>query len=220
MNRRTRIKICGLTREEDVQAAVTAGADAIGIVFYPASRRYVTPERAARLRALVPAFVDVVALFVNPDPAFVQEVLRTVQPDLLQFHGDESPVFCERFGARYLKAFRVGAPAQETSPALARHCQRYRSAAAWLFDSYSAAYGGSGRTFDAGLLHDVKRLSSAPEIVLAGGLTPDAVAARIRDVQPYGVDVSSGVETGPGLKSPDMIRAFIRAVQAADAAPA
>src|SRR5690606_19817765 len=120
--RRTRVKICGLTRGGDVQAAVAAGADAIGLVFYPPSRRYLDLGAATALREAVPAFVDAVALFVNPSVAEVREVIEAVRPDLLQFHGEESPDFCAQFGVRYLKGFRVGAPGQDTAEALAAHC--------------------------------------------------------------------------------------------------
>src|SRR3546814_8413940 len=116
---RTRVKICGLTREADIASAVQAGADAIGFVFYPGSKRYVQPVRAAQLRRTVPAFVDVAALFVNPDPADVQAVLDQVGPDLLQFHGDESASDCARYGARFLRAFRAGAPDLDTPAGLA-----------------------------------------------------------------------------------------------------
>src|SRR5690606_21384013 len=130
---RTRVKICGLTRPQDLDAAVAAGADAVGLVFYPPSRRCLTLEQAAALRARVPAFVTVTALFVNPDAQAVQQVIETVRPDLLQFHGEESPDFCTRFGVRHLKAFRVGAPGQDTPAGLAQACQAHRQAAGWLF---------------------------------------------------------------------------------------
>jgi len=216
--RRTRVKICGLTRPEDLDAAVAAGADAIGLVFYPPSRRCLTLDQAAMLRARVPAFVGVTALFVNPDAQAVQQVIETVRPDLLQFHGEESPDFCARFGVRHLKAFRVGAPGQDTPAGLARACEAHAHAAGWLFDSYSTGYGGSGSGFDMGLLAAVPRGAGVPALILSGGLTADTVGARMAAVQPFAVDVSSGVESAPGLKNPDRIAAFMRAVRDADTA--
>ena len=141
---RTRVKICGLTRETDIIAAVEAGADAIGLMLYSGSKRCLTAERAAQLRRLVPAFVSATALFVNASPSAIQAVIDSVNPDLLQFHGDESPEACRQSGRLYLKAFRVGAPGLDTPESLAAHCKNYDDAAGWLFDSYSAGYGGSG----------------------------------------------------------------------------
>ncbi|MGB6007935.1 phosphoribosylanthranilate isomerase [Castellaniella sp.] len=215
---RTRVKICGLTRPADARAAVRAGADAIGLVFYPASRRCVTLAQAAELRAQAPAFVSVVALFVNPPADDVRRVLDAVRPDLLQFHGDESADFCRQFGARYLKAFRVGAPGLDTAAALGAACQAYDDASGWLFDSYSPAYGGSGQRLDADLLSQVPRGDDAPALVLSGGLTAGTVGHDIARWHPFAVDVSSGVETAPGLKDVARIEAFMRAVSAADAA--
>ncbi|GAA0521577.1 phosphoribosylanthranilate isomerase [Pigmentiphaga sp. GD03639] len=209
---RTRIKICGLTREEDVAAAVGAGADAIGLVFYPPSRRALSPARAAELRRLVPPFVDVVALFVNASDAQVREVLDVVRPDLLQFHGDETPQQCERHGHRYLRAFRVGGPGMETSQALLKSCLQYGSAAGWLFDSHSDGYGGSGRVFDWSLVSS----ESARPVVLSGGLHAANVAAAIESVRPFAVDVSSGVEESPGIKSAAKIAQFVAQVRQAD----
>ncbi|CAM4154902.1 phosphoribosylanthranilate isomerase [Bordetella tumbae] len=213
---RTRVKICGLTREADIASAVQAGADAIGFVFYPRSKRYVTPAQAAALRRTVPAFVDVVALFVDPDPADVRAVLEQVGPDLLQFHGDESVEDCTRYGARFLRAFRVGAPGLETPDGLAETCRAYGGAAGWLFDSYSAAYGGSGLAFDHALLSTVRADTASRPIVLSGGLNADNAAAAIQALRPWAIDLSSGVETAPGLKSADKIHALMRVVRQAD----
>jgi len=209
---RTRVKICGLTRAQDVTAAVAAGADAVGIVFYPASPRAVTLEQAARLRRLVPPFVSVVALFVNPKPDEVRAVIAAVTPDLLQFHGDESPADCAAFGLRYLKAFRVGASGLQSAAAIAAACTAYADACGWLFDAHHAGYGGSGLRFDLDLLGDVLRLPHARPIILAGGLTADNVSAAIARVKPYAVDVSSGVEDTPGIKSAHKIAQFVRAL--------
>ncbi|SAI71894.1 N-(5'-phosphoribosyl)anthranilate isomerase [Bordetella ansorpii] len=209
---RTRIKICGLTREADLDAVVQAGADAIGFVFYPGSKRYVSPARAAALRRRVPAFVDVVALTVNASQDEMRAIVDEVGPDLLQFHGDEAPEECRRHGRRYLRAFRVGAPGLDTSDALAAHCAQYHDAAGWLFDSHSAGYGGSGLGFDHALLAGVQASPDRRALVLAGGLTPENVADAVRAVRPWAVDVSSGVEEGPGLKSIERVRKFIDSV--------
>lgn len=209
---RTRVKICGLTRAEDVHAAVAAGADAVGLVFYPHSSRYVSLENARRLRSLVPAMVSVVALFVNASKEQVQETINEVQPDILQFHGDESPEECEQYGRRYMKAFRVGAPGLDTSQAVLDTCCRYHSACAWLFDSYSAGYGGSGKQFDLRLLEKVAVSTESRAVVLAGGLNAQTVGAAIKRVEPFAVDVSSGVEISGGVKCTTKIQEFMQAV--------
>ena len=214
--RRTRVKICGLTRPQDLDAAVQAGADAIGLVFYPPSRRCLTLDQAAALRARVPAFVAVTALFVNPDAETVDRVIEAVGPDLLQFHGEESPDFCAGFGVRHLKAFRAGSPGMDTADGLARACLAHDRAAGWLFDSYSGGYGGSGSSFDTALLAKVPRDAGMPALILSGGLKAETVGGQIAALAPFAVDVSSGVESAPGIKDPERIRAFMRAVQAAD----
>ncbi|WP_353171729.1 phosphoribosylanthranilate isomerase [Paracandidimonas soli] len=209
---RIRVKICGLTREEDVRVAVAAGADAIGMVFYEGSKRCVSLEQARRLRDCVPAFVDVVALFVNAQALFVREVIDVVKPDLLQFHGDESPEECRAFSRRYLRAFRVGAPGLDTPDAVVKETSRYADAAGWLFDSYSAGYGGSGLALDPALLAGLTGQAVAK--ILAGGLRPDTVQAHVSQLpfRPYALDVSSGVEVSPGIKSPERIQAFMQTV--------
>tara|TARA_R110000851_G_scaffold333421_2_gene513042 strand:+ start:104505 stop:105161 length:657 start_codon:yes stop_codon:yes gene_type:complete len=209
---RTRVKICGLTRAEDVSAAVAAGADAVGLVFYPPSSRYVSPENARLLRSQVPAMVSVVALFVNASSDQVKHIIDEVQPDILQFHGDESPEACEQYRHRYMKAFRVGAPGLDTPQAVLDTCRRYDSASAWLFDSYSDGYGGSGKQFDLGLLEAVTANSGSRAVVLAGGLNSDTVGAAIQRAQPFAVDVSSGVESSGGVKCASKIRAFMQTV--------
>lgn len=213
---RTRVKICGLTREVDVQAAVEAGADAIGFVFYPHSKRAVAVERAYQLRRQVPAFVDVVALFVNAEPTLVDAVIERVQPDLLQFHGDESPEACAVHQRRYIRAFRVGGPQMASAAQVLQAAQNYSDAAGWLFDTHSAGYGGSGTAFDRSLLDSVRASAQARPIILAGGLDDGSVASALDRLHPYAVDVSSGVEESPGIKSESRIRAFINAVQHAD----
>lgn len=214
---RTRIKICGLTREQDIDAAVAAGVDAIGFVFYAKSKRCLTPLRAAQLRRAVPAFVDVVALFVNPAEDEVRAVLDQVGPELLQFHGDETPQDCARYGHRFLRAFRAGAPGLDTAEDLASACRAYGEAAGWLFDSYSAGYGGSGHGFDYALLDEVKDDPVSRPLILSGGLNAENVGQAVQTLRPWGVDVSSGVEVEQGIKSSDRISFFVAAVQAADA---
>lgn len=216
MQTRTRVKICGLTRPHDVQAAVAAGADAIGLVFYPTSSRAVSLGHARRLRELVPAFVDVVALFVNPHHDQVQTVIEQIQPDLLQFHGDESPSFCQGFNRRYIRAFRVGAPGLDTASGLLQVAREYPDASGWLFDSYSAAYGGSGLKFDTRLLADVQAAPDSRPLILAGGLVPETMPQTLADVKPYAIDVSSGVELSPGIKCAQKLMQFTAAVQHAD----
>jgi phosphoribosylanthranilate isomerase len=213
---RTRVKICGMTRPEDIATAIDAGADAVGLIFYPKSKRYVSPDHAARLRRAVPAFVDVVALFVNPDEQMVRQVLDTVGPDLLQFHGEETPEECARYGKRYLKAFRVGGPGADTPERLAQTCASFHGAAGWLFDSYTAGYGGSGLSFEHALLGEVRADPHGAALVLSGGLDPQNVRAAVTALHPWAVDVSSGVEESPGLKSHARIRAFLQAVRQAD----
>ncbi|PTN50692.1 phosphoribosylanthranilate isomerase [Achromobacter xylosoxidans] len=214
---RTRIKICGLTREQDIDAAVAAGVDAIGFVFYPKSKRCLTPTRAAQLRRMVPSFVDVVALFVNAQEAEVQAVLDQVKPELLQFHGDETPQDCAHYGHRFLRAFRAGAPGLDTAENLASTCRAYGEAAGWLFDSYSAGYGGSGHGFDYALLDEVRADPVSRPLILSGGLNAENVGQAVELVRPWAVDVSSGVELEQGIKSSDRISFFVAAAQAADA---
>jgi phosphoribosylanthranilate isomerase len=213
VQQRVRVKICGLTRIEDVHASVQAGADAVGLVFYSKSARAVNLSQARKLRDAVPAFMDVVALFVNASRTEVLSVIEQVGPDLLQFHGDESPDYCASFGRRYIRAFRLGAPALASSDAVLESARAYSSATGWLFDSYSSGYGGSGLAFDVGLLRGVQSAKDGRPVILSGGLTPPTVASSIESVHPYAVDVSSGVEVSPGIKSAEKIRAFVAAVQ-------
>ncbi len=215
---RTRLKICGFTREADIDAAVAVGADAIGLVFYPPSKRCLTLEQAARLRARVPPFVSVVALTVNAAPAEIDAIVRAVRPDMLQFHGDETPEACRRFGLPYLRAFRVGAPGLDTPAALLESCLDHDTAAGWLFDSHSPGYGGSGRSFDWSSLAEVAHNADARPLVLSGGLHAERVSQALADVRPYAVDVSSGVELEPGVKCAGKMRQFAEEVQRFDAA--
>lgn len=208
---RTRVKICGLTREQDVAAACQAGADALGFVFYEPSPRAVSAAQAKTLVAAVPAFVTTVGLFVNASPAEVREVLEQVPLDLLQFHGDESPEFCASFGKPFMKAVRM-APDVD----LPRIAHAYAGARALLVDAYVPGIpGGTGTTFDWASLP----ASLSLPVVLAGGLDPDNVAEAITACRPWAVDVSGGVELvgddgqrQAGVKSADAINAFMRGV--------
>jgi phosphoribosylanthranilate isomerase len=204
---RTRVKICGITRPQDAQAAARAGADAIGLVFYPSSPRYLSGERAVEIRDALPPFVQTVALFVNPDAAQVAQVMQRVRPAMLQFHGEETPEFCGQFSVPFVKACRVrpGVDALE-------YLRPFSGAAAWLFDSYVPEYGGVGEAFDLSMLPEVK---DRP-VILSGGLSRDNVAEAIRRVRPWGVDVSSGVESAKGIKDAAKIAAFIAEVRNAD----
>jgi len=204
---RTRIKICGITRLEDARAAAQAGADAIGLVFYPRSPRFLSLEWARELRNELPPFVMPVALFVNPAAAEVYTVLERVRPAMLQFHGEESPAFCAQFGVPYLKACRV-----RPGVDLLEYLRPFSGAAGWLLDSHVEEYGGVGESFDWSL---VPAERSHP-LVLSGGLMRENVAEAIRCVRPWAVDVSSGVESAKGIKDAARIAAFITEVRNAD----
>ena len=204
----TRIKICGITRPGDAQAAVANGVDAIGLVFYGKSPRAVTVEQAQRVVAVVPPFVSVVALFVDETAGEITRILNSVQIDLLQFHGDEAPEFCRQFARPWVKALRVR---PETN--LEAACHTYRNARGLLLDSWQEGVpGGTGRVFDWQLASTAMSLP----VVLAGGLHADNVGAAIARVQPAAVDVSGGVEQSPGVKDAEKIRRFVAAVRVAD----
>ncbi|MFI8747709.1 phosphoribosylanthranilate isomerase [Pseudomonas sp. NPDC077186] len=200
-----RSKICGITRIEDALAAVAAGADAIGLVFYAKSPRAVSVEQAAAILQTLPPFVTSVGLFVDMPRAELQTLLQRLPLDLLQFHGDESPVDCEGHGRPYIKALRVR-PGEDVAAAMAP----YAGARGILLDTFvEGVPGGTGATFDWAL---VPR-QAAKSIILAGGLEADNVAAAIRQVRPYAVDVSGGVEASKGIKDAGKIRAFVQAVR-------
>ncbi len=205
---RTRIKICGLTRVDDALAAVDAGADAIGLVFYPPSPRAVDLEQALAIRRALPPFVATVALFVNADAAAIERVIERLRPSLLQFHGDESPQDCARYGHPYLRAARVR-PGLD----LVDFGSRYASAQGILVDAFVDGYGGGGEVFDWSL---IPKNVDFP-IVLSGGLNARNVAQAVRCVRPWAVDVSSGVESARGVKSAAAMREFVAAVREADA---
>ncbi|MGV3592124.1 MAG: phosphoribosylanthranilate isomerase [Gammaproteobacteria bacterium] len=203
---RTRVKICGITRPEDGIAAARAGADAIGLVFYDRSPRAIDAERARAICAALPPFVTKVGLFVNATHEFVDSMLAAVPLDLLQFHGDENADFCRSFARPYLKALRIK-PGMD----LAAAAQSFVSAQGLLVDAWhDEQYGGTGATFDWSLLGSAV---SSERLVLAGGLSPANVAQAIRQVRPWAVDVSSGVESAPGIKDKDRIEQFISEVQ-------
>src|SRR5258706_9888798 len=204
---RTRIKICGITRSEDAQAAAPAGADAIGLVFYPPSPRFLSLEWARQLAGDVPPFVSTVALFVNPAAAEVYTVLERVRPALLQFHGDEDPVFCAQFGVPYIKACRV-----KPGVDLLEYLRPFAGAAGWLLDSDVEEYGGIGERFDWSL---VPAERSHP-LILSGGLTRENVREAVRRVRRWAGDVSSGLESAKGIKDAAKIAAFIAEVRHAD----
>ena len=199
-----RIKVCGLTRVEDVQAAVAAGVDAIGLVFYADSPRHVTIEQARTLARAIPPFVTIVGLFVNASRAEVNRVIEEVPLNLLQFHGDETVDQCEGFGVPYLRAARV-----RPGVDLLEFAMQFPTARALLLDTWTPAYGGSGESFDWSLVPTYCPLP----VILSGGLNPDNVADAMRQVHPVAVDVSSGVESAKGIKDAEKIRAFVRAVR-------
>lgn len=205
---RTRVKICGITSPRDAQAAARLGADAIGLVFYEPSPRYVTIEQAREIALSVPPFVARVALFVNATPGMVRAVLDAAPIDLLQFHGEEDAAFCGGFGVPYLKAVRV-----KKGLNLLEYLSPFHGAAGWLLDAYRPDYyGGTGETFDWGVVP----AGLERPVVLSGGLTVANVAEAVRRVRPWAVDVSSGVESAKGVKDADKIAAFIEGVRNAD----
>ena len=209
---RTRIKICGLREPEHARLAATEGADAIGLVFHPASPRFVTVERAVEVAAALPSFVWAVGLFVNTPEAEVRRALERVPLDMLQFHGDETPEECERYGRPYLRAVRMAEGVD-----LVEYAQRFSRAKALLLDAHvPGEQGGTGQRFDWGR---IPRNLPIP-IVLSGGLDPGNVADAVRQARPWAVDVSSGVEAPRGVKDPAKIAAFIRSVQREDVRPA
>lgn len=204
----TRIKCCGMTRVEDALLAARLGADAIGLVFTARSRRQVDIAQARVIRRALPPFVTCVALFMDDEASLVEDVLATVQPDLLQFHGDESNDWCAQFDTPWLKAVAMG----EGAAALPK-LRAYPGATGLLLDGHGLGEaGGSGKAFDWSLMpHDL-----AQPLVLAGGLHAGNVGAAIRTARPWAVDVASGVESAPGIKDPAKLSAFIAAVRSAD----
>ena len=208
MNQRTRIKICGLTREADVDAAVEAGADAIGLVLYDKSPRHVSLQRATELARRLPAFVMPVGLFVNASEAALDAAVQAIPQLLLQFHGDETPEACRQLGRPYLRAARMAAGFD-----LLDFASRFSDAQALLLDAHVDGYGGGGKVFDWSVIpHNVPL-----PVVLSGGLHAGNVIPGIQLVRPWAVDVSSGVESAKGIKSAEAMRRFCDAVREADA---
>ena len=198
----TRVKFCGLTHEEDITRAVKLGVDALGFVFYVSSSRSVAPDHAAMLTSLVPAFVTRVGLFVNEQPEIIQSIFERTRLNLIQYHGDESPEFCDAVGLPFIKAFRV-----RPGIDIQTEMDRYPKASGFLLDAYVKGQpGGTGERFDWELIPQ----SDAP-IILAGGLSPDNAKDAIEQVAPWGLDVSGGIETKPGRKDPDKMMRFMNA---------
>jgi phosphoribosylanthranilate isomerase len=214
---RTRIKLCGLSRVEDVQHAVALGADAVGFVFYPPSPRSVSVAQAVELARHVPPLVSTVGLFVNATPEWIREVTSNVPLSLLQFHGDETPEQCEELagiaGLSYWRALRIGPDASEGH--LIESSLKFKAAGGLLLDALVEGFGGGGRVFDWSLIPT----DLGHRAVLSGGLNAQNVSDAIRRVRPYAVDVSSGIEVpgAKGVKDPARMAAFVRAVREADA---
>ncbi len=201
---RTRVKICGITNDEDALNAVKYGADAIGLVFYAPSPRYVNIKQAQEIVAAIPPFVSVVGLFVNAATAEIETVISQVRIDVIQFHGDENAAECERIKLPYLKAIRV-----KNDTNLLQCEVEFSSAKALLLDTYSeTAFGGTGHIFDWKLIPENMQMP----VILAGGLNAENVAEAIKQVRPYAVDVSGGVEMTKGIKDVTKIAAFMQSV--------
>lgn len=204
----TRIKICGITRQQDALAVCASGADALGLVFYSASPRAVTPEQAAQIASVVPPFVTLVALFVDEPVASIERILATVPIGLIQFHGDETPEFCQQFGRPWIKALRV-----KPGVDIAQACRYYRQARGVLLDSWEDGVpGGTGTSFN----WELAPVDLPLPLVLAGGLHEHNVGDAIRRLRPSAVDVSGGVERAPGVKDVNKIQRFVAAVRAAE----
>jgi phosphoribosylanthranilate isomerase len=200
------VKICGITNLPDALVAAEAGADALGFIFHEQSPRYITPENAAAIIRSIPPMIVKVGVFVNASEEVVFQAISECGLNLLQFHGSETPEFCAQFGLMSMKAFRM-----RDADSL-KELSNYQTAA-WLLDAYSSKQiGGTGEKFNWDLAIEARKLGRP--IFLAGGLTPDNVAAAISKVQPYAVDVSSGVEASPGKKDPEKVKAFIKAAKA------
>lgn len=205
---RTRIKMCGITRSEDAEHAVRSGADALGFIFWPLSPRYIAPPDARGIIRKVGPFVATVGVFVNASADEVRAAIGAAGISVLQFHGEEAADFCGSFGLPFLKAFKVGQGGD-----LLKSADRYGAAAGWLFDAFDPRLvGGTGETFDWSLIP----AGLARPLVLSGGLHAGNVGEAIRRVKPYAVDVSSGTETGKGIKSAEKIAAFVQGVRNAD----
>jgi phosphoribosylanthranilate isomerase len=209
MTKRTRVKICGITRLADALFAIEQGADALGFVFYENSPRYISPADAANICNQLPVFVEKVGLFVDEAATTVEALVEQVGLTLLQFHGSEDEAYCASFAIKYMKAIRV-----KNQQDVIAAFEQYRSSSSILLDTYvDGVQGGTGQLFDWGVIPEDK----ASQIILAGGLTAANVKDAIVQLKPYGVDISGGVEAAPGLKSVEKIQSFIAAVNAGDA---
>lgn len=203
-----KVKICGITNESDALAAVEAGADAIGFIFYNKSPRFIAPEKAGEISRILPPFISRVGVFVNPEADFVKQAIALGLIDTLQFHGDEPPEFCLQFNMKCIKAFRV----KDTKTL--EQCRKYKNFA-WLFDTYvEGAQGGTGVVFNWDIAIQARKENRF--LILSGGLSPENVVDAVKKVQPYAVDVSSGVEIAPGKKDHQKIKAFISNAKNAD----
>lgn len=206
---RTRVKICGITRLEDALAACAAGADALGFVFYDPSPRNIEFAEAAKIIRKLPTFVSTVGLFVDAEAEKIEKALEQVPLNTLQFHGEESPAFCQSFGHPYIKAIRT-----KDEATVVRALADYQQASALLFDTYvPGVAGGTGEKFDWQLF---PKSSHSQVCILAGGLTPQNVVQAIEQTQPYAVDVSGGVEQSKGIKDPQLIQEFISGVNSVE----
>ncbi|WP_293006346.1 phosphoribosylanthranilate isomerase [Nitrosomonas sp.] len=200
-----RVKVCGITRCEDAAVAIRSGVDAIGFVFWPQSARYIDPNVARFISANIPPFICTVGVYVDPDIAWVEETARVAKLNLLQFHGNETPEFCNQFSQPYIKAIRVK---QDTD--LLQYAERYSTAKGLLLDTYVADMpGGTGHVFEWDL---IPKFLSLP-LILSGGLNPANVSMAIQRTQPWAVDVSSGVEASKGIKDEKKIFAFMQGVK-------
>lgn len=214
---RTHIKICGLTREDDVDAAARGGADAVGFVLYAKSPRHVTPERAGELARRLPPFVTPVLLFVNASPEHIRQGLEAVPHALVQFHGDETPADCAAAGRPYIRAARIPAGPAGAGFDLLKYAQDFAASQAVLLDAHVEGYGGGGQSFDWTAFNwSHPLLNASSRLVLSGGLDAANVIDGIHRVRPWAVDVSSGVEVSKGIKDADKIHAFVAAVRVAD----
>lgn len=207
---RTRIKICGMTRKEEVAAVAAAGVDAVGFIFAEESPRYINPEKARDIIRRLPPFVDAVGVFVNEEAGVVQDIVQYCGLTLVQLHGAEPPAYCREMTCRVLKAFRVGP--QTTAAELAAYEEVVNG---FLLDTFhDKLAGGTGQTFD---WQQVARLAPTGPVILAGGLTPANVGQAVREIRPFAVDCNSGVEISPGRKDLDKVRQVVDAVRQADA---
>ncbi|WP_028358017.1 phosphoribosylanthranilate isomerase [Brackiella oedipodis] len=209
---RIRVKICGITNSQDLHAAVAAGADALGFVMYPKSKRAIDMATSRTLISQVPFGVSSVVLCVNPSVNEVQQIMTELRPSYIQFHGDETASFCEQFNYPYIKAIRVGAPGLDNPISIQQAVRTYSHAKAILFDAFTPHYGGAGQKIDLKMLPNMSENNVRYKYILAGGINASNVIELVNSVQPYAVDLSSGVEQAPGRKSITKLQAFFTAL--------